>query len=214
MELINVLIAEDHRVVLKGLRLLLEQDEQISIVGEASNGTEVLSFIAERDDVDVVISDIRMPEIDGLELISKVKQRNPRIKLLMLSMFDDEPHVLDAIERGASGYLLKKGDAQELIFAIKQVHLGSRYLSSELVFGFVDRVVQKSISASVSDVEFSERELEVLQLIAEGMTNQEMSDKLFLSRRTVEGHRQSLIEKSGSRNTAALIKYAVLNRLV
>lgn len=214
MEVVNVLIAEDHGVVLKGLKLLLGQDPQINIAGEASNGVEVLEIFAKGEKVDIVVADIRMPEINGLELISKVKVLNPEVKFVMLSMFDDEAHVVEAFELGASGYLLKKGDVEELIFAIKQVNAGGKYLSSELVFGFLDRVIQNTVAASASEVEFSSRELEILHLISEGMTNHEMSEKLFLSRRTIEGHRLSLIEKSGTKNTAALIRYAVLNKLV
>jgi len=214
MEQINVVIAEDHGVVLEGLKLLLAQDKQINIMGEASNGAEVMEIVAKGEPLDIVIADIRMPEINGLELISKVKAIRPEIKLVMLSMFDDESHVLEAFELGASAYILKKGDADELIFALKQVNVGGRYLSSELVFGFLDRDIQNTVFTSAKAVDFSSRELEILHLISQGMTNHEMSETLFLSRRTIEGHRQSLIEKSGGKNTAALIRYAVLNRLV
>ena len=132
-------------------------------------------------------------------------------------MHDNEKYVAQAFLDGASGYLLKNVSADELIFALKHTHKGGKYLFSELAIRMLEKLVHhghNSIHTTESQVDFSIREIEVLHLIAEGLTNNEMSDKLFISKRTIEGHRQSLIEKTGARNTAALIRYAVLNGIV
>jgi len=137
--------------------------------------------------------------------------------LIILSMLDNEKYVAQAFSEGACGYLLKNVSSDELIFAIKHVSAGGKYLCSELSIRMLERLVNSSLSSpSVFEdvIDLSSREIEVLNLIAQGLTNHEMSEKLFLSKRTIEGHRQSLIEKTGSRNTAALIRYAVINGIV
>lgn len=215
--MVQVLLAEDHNIVRNGIRMLLEMDKSINVAGEAVNGREVLEYIAKGDKIDVVLADINMPELDGISLLKEMKMVSPETKIVMLSMHDNEKYVSQAFLEGASGYLLKNVSADELIFALKHVNTGGRYLCSELAIRMLDKVVQSghhSIAATESKIDFSMREIEVLHLIAEGLTNHEMSDKLFISKRTIEGHRQSLIEKTGSRNTAALIRYAVLNGFV
>lgn len=215
--MLNLILAEDHNVVRNGIKMLLEMDKQINVVGEAVNGLEVLAFVNSGMEIDVVLADINMPEMDGITLISKLKEINPAIKILMLSMLDNEKYISEAFTGGASGYLLKSASADELIFAIKHVNGGGKYLSSELSLRLLDRQIQKAMMEyDVNDAHkaFSSREIDVLQLIAEGLTNTEMSERLFISKRTIEGHRQNLIEKTGSRNTASLIKFAVLNGIL
>jgi len=187
------------------------------VIGEAMDGLQALEMVQKGMEVDIVLADINMPEIDGIALISKVKALNPNIRVMILSMLDNEKYVSQAFTEGASAYLLKSVSADELVFSIKHVSTGNKYLCSELSIRLLDRLIQKSnMEYGGVDISknFSMREIDVLHLIAEGLTNSEMSDRLFISKRTVEGHRQSLIEKTGSRNTAALIKYAVLNGIV
>ena len=215
--MLNVLLAEDHNIVRNGIRMLLEMDKSINVIGEAMDGLQALEMVQKGMEVDIVLADINMPEIDGIALISKVKALNPNIKVMILSMLDNEKYVSQAFTEGASAYLLKSVSADELVFSIKHVSTGNKYLCSELSIRLLDRLIQKSnMEYGGVDISknFSMREIDVLHLIAEGLTNSEMSDRLFISKRTVEGHRQSLIEKTGSRNTAALIKYAVLNGIV
>ncbi|MDB5021564.1 MAG: Response regulator receiver protein, partial [Pedobacter sp.] len=138
-------------------------------------------------------------------------------RVVILSMHDNEKYVSQAFVEGASGYLLKSVSADEMNFSLKHVHSGGKYLCSELSMNMLGKLSQKnvnSIADNISNIEFSMREIEVLHLIADGLTNSEMSEKLFLSNRTIEGHRQSLIEKTNSKNTAALIRYAVLNGII
>ncbi len=215
--MIQVLLAEDHNIVRNGIKMLLASDKEINVAGEATNGREALDFISANDNINVILADINMPELDGISLIKEVKLINPDIRVVILSMHDNEKYVSQAFIEGASGYLLKSVSADEMIFSLKHVHSGGKYLCSELSMNMLGKLSQKnvnSIADNISNIEFSMREIEVLHLIADGLTNSEMSEKLFLSKRTIEGHRQSLIEKTNSKNTAALIRYAVLNGII
>jgi DNA-binding NarL/FixJ family response regulator len=215
--MIQVLLAEDHNIVRNGIKMLLGSDKEIHVAGEATNGKEALDFISNNEGIDVILADINMPELDGISLIKEAHNLKPDIKVVILSMHDNDKYVSQAFQEGASGYLLKSVSADEMIFSLKHVKAGGKYLCSELSIKMLDKLSQKSVnsvSENVSNIEFSMREIEVLHLIADGLTNSEMSEKLFLSKRTIEGHRQSLIEKTGSKNTAALIRYAVLNGII
>jgi len=217
MKVLKVILAEDHLIVRDGIRLLLERVESIRVVGEATNGTEVLEMLRNGLEADVVLADINMPGMDGISLIKALKTVESHLKVVILSMLDQQKYVVEAFSEGALGYLLKNVGLEELVFAIRQASMGQKYLCSELSFKYMEDVMQRQAGVSTAQtplVELSSREVEVLNLIAEGLTNNEISDQLFLSRRTVEGHRQALIEKTGVRNTAALIRYAVLNGFV
>lgn len=215
--MIQVLLAEDHNIVRNGIKMLLGSDKEIHVAGEATNGREALDFIANNEGIDVILADINMPELDGISLIKEAQNLKPNIRVVILSMHDNDKYVSQAFLEGASGYLLKSVSADEMIFSLKHVKAGGKYLCSELSIKMLEKLSQKNVNAiteNVSNIEFSMREIEVLHLIADGLTNSEMSEKLFLSKRTIEGHRQSLIEKTGSKNTAALIRYAVLNGII
>jgi len=214
--MLKVILAEDHNIVRNGIKILLEAEEDIEVVGEATNGQEVLNFLDAGNAPDLILSDINMPLMDGIMLLETLKEQYPQTKVILLSMLDNEEYIIKAFREGASGYLLKSAGADELIFALRHVNSGNKYLSSELSLKMLDRMNSTVSSATLirNDIEFSTREIEVLQLIAQGLTNLEMSEKLFLSKRTIEGHRQNLIEKTGSKNTAALIRFAVLSGIV
>ena len=209
----NIILAEDHNIVRNGIKMLLEMDKEMNVIGEATNGKEVLGLIKQGMTADIVLADINMPEMDGMSLIGALKEISPNTKIVMLSMLDNEKYVARAFAEGASGYLLKNVSSDELLFSLKHIHAGGKYLCSELSIRLLKRLVH-SPGAQYSDepaIELSMREIEILNLISEGLTNNEMSDKLFISKRTIEGHRQSLIEKTNSKNTAALIRFAVVN---
>jgi two-component system response regulator NreC len=214
--MINILLAEDHNIVRNGIKMLLESDQDIKVEGEAVNGAEVMKLLASHE-VDIIIADINMPEMDGIQLLKEVRVRYPKIKVIMLSMHDHEKYVMEAFKNGANGYLLKNIGAEELIFAVKFVNQGGKYLCAELTMSLMEILVQSKqylMAMPDNEIDFSLRELEILQLIAEGLTNLEMSEKLFLSKRTIEGHRQSLLDKTGAKNSAALIRYGVLHGLI
>lgn len=214
--MINIVLAEDHNIVRNGIKLLLESDDQIRVLGEGVNGIEVMKLLA-AGEVDMIVADINMPKMDGMQLLKEVKAKYPEIKVVMLSMHDHEKYVMEAFKNGGDGYLLKNIGADELIFAVKFIHQGRRYLCAELTMSLMDTMLQSKqylMAMPDNEIDFSLRELEILQLIAEGLTNLEMSEKLFLSKRTIEGHRQSLLDKTGSKNSAALIRYGVINGLI
>lgn len=213
----NILLAEDHNVVRNGLKMLLEADQDIKITGEAINGQQVLDLLAGNDQFDLVLSDINMPLIDGLSLIKEIKNREYSAKVIILTMHEHEKYVHEAFREGAFGYLLKSVKQEELIYAMKHVYSGGYYLCSYLAMIMLKKQIYGSLSFKTKEpvaIDFTSREIEVLQLIAEGFTNQQMSDKLFLSKRTIEGHRQSLIDKTGAPNTAGLISFALRNSVI
>lgn len=215
--MLNLILAEDHNIVRNGIRMLLGADIEINIVGEAVNGRQVLDMIAGGIKANIVLADINMPELDGIALIGELKKSSPEIKVVILSMLDNEKYVAQAFSEGASAYLLKNVSADELVFSLKHVHSGGKYLCAELAMLLMDKLmytVHPPFNETSRQIDFSMREIEILHLIAEGLTNNEMSEKLFISKRTIEGHRQSLIEKTGSKNTAALIRFAVLSGIV
>lgn len=213
----RVILAEDHLVVRSGIRMLLEQQPDIIIAGEASSGEEVLELLKQGISAELVISDIHMPGMNGIELIGELKQTLPHIKVIVLSMLDSEKFIVKAFRAGASAYLLKNAAGEELVFAIQHVYAGGEYVCAEVSMRLLRRLIKTPDLMTddlSSDLQLSERDIEVLHLIAEGHTNQEMADKLFTSKRTVEGYRQQLMNKTGTRNTAALINFAFTHNLI
>lgn len=215
--MIRIILAEDHNIVRDGIRNLLDKQPNFEVVAEATNGAEVLSIIGEGVEADVILADMNMPVMGGMELAEKLNEAGSKTKFIMLTMIDHEKYVMKAFKNGIAGYLLKNVNADELVFAINHIHLDGHYICSELAMRFMNRLAEMPATASTEDlaeVEFTKRELEVLALTAEGYTNQQIADKLFTSKRTVEGHRQSMINKTGTRNTIALIKYALQHGIV
>jgi len=215
--MIHIILAEDHHIVRGGVKALLEKESNFAVSGEATNGAEVLALLEKGVPADIILVDMNMPVMGGLELTSTVSERFPASKVIILSALDHEKYVVKAFHSGANAYLLKSISPDELIFAIKHTMLHSQYICTELSKRFLDRLLQQPdtiIYKSVQDLEFSSREIEILNLIAEGFTNQEVADKLFSSKRTIENHRQSMIDKTGSRNTVALIRFAIINGII
>lgn len=217
--MIKIILAEDHQVVRNGIKLLLESQDGLGVVGEANNGNEVLALLNSGMKADLVLTDISMEGIDGIELIGRLGSEYPDIKVVVLSMLNNSQHVFRAFENGALGYLVKNIGYEELLFALKHVHSGGRYLSEEISMMLLDKMRDAPTSRSdvdtlLTEMDITQRELEVLQYISEGFTNLEIAERLFLSKRTVEGHRQNLIDKTGVKNSASLIKMAVKTGLV
>ncbi len=216
--MINVLLAEDHNVVRNGIKSLLEKEINLQVIGEATNGQQALNLLAGEVKVDIILADLNMPGLNGIELTAAVKANYPKIKVIILSMLDHEKYIIEAFKAGSSAYILKNVTADELVFAIKHVcNNDERYICSELALRLLDKLLHRPeviIAPELPETDLSKREVEVLALIAEGFTNQEIADKLFTSKRTIEGHRQNLIDKTSTRNTAALIRYAILSGLI
>lgn len=217
--MIKVILVEDHLVVRNGIKLILDSSGEIEIISEARDGSELMSLLSDGLQPDVILSDINMPLMDGLEVTTYLSEKYPNIKVILLSMLNTVDQVIDAFGRGAKGYLVKNVGYNELIFAVKHVASGGRYVCDELTMLMLNILSSSSSSAILKkevdmELDLSEREIEVLQLISEGYTNMEIADKLFLSKRTVEGHRQSLITKVKVKNSAELIKFAVQHHMV
>lgn len=215
--MLKILLAEDHNIVRNGIKMLLETESSIHVVGEMINGLEVIEYFDQGGSADIVLADINMPELDGISMAKELKAKYPEVKVVMLSMHDNEKYISQAFIEGAVGYLLKNISAEELVFSLKHIDTGKKYICAELAVNMLNKLISNGIleqDATFSEADFSSREIEVLHLIAEGLTNLEMADKLFISKRTVEGHRQSLLDKTGSRNTAKLIRYAATNGLL
>lgn len=213
--MIKIILAEDHNIIRKGIRKILEKDNRFDIVGEAANGVEVIDMVKGGTIPDIIIADINMPQMNGHELVEKLKETPARnAKIVFLTIADDERNILNALSNGVHGYLLKNIGTDELIFALNYVAADKRYVSAELSTRLLQRIKIAQDGLEKNHIDFSRREREVLDLIAHGYTNQEIADKLFTSRRTVEGHRQAMISKASVRNSAELIRFAVKHSLI
>lgn len=214
--MINIILADDHTIVREGIKMILKSNPNISISGEAMSGLQVIKQLKHGLKADVLVTDMEMPDMDGLSLMQELKKSYPHIKIIVLSMKDGKDDIIKAFDYGARAYLLKTAGSEEIMYAIKHVQQGKKYICSQLSQAYFEESTDNSSGGLVdhSIPDFSPREKEVLRLIADGLTNTEMSERLFLSRRTIEGQRQALIEKAGCKNTASLIKYAVLNRVI
>jgi DNA-binding NarL/FixJ family response regulator len=205
---IRVLLADDHTLVRKGLRSILEKENGIEVVDEAENGAETLKKI-EPTPPDVVVMDIGMPVLNGIETTRRIKKRYPEVKVLVLTMHAVDEYIIEILKAGASGYVLKKSAPSELISAIRTVHEGGSFLSPSICIKVVEEVRRKTdgdIKQSGYD-SLTDREREVLQLIAEGKTVREIAEMLFISPKTVEAHRSHLMQKLGLRKTAEIVQY-------
>jgi DNA-binding NarL/FixJ family response regulator len=218
--MIKIILADDHNVVRNGIKSLLDQERDMTIVAEATDGQQVLQLLEQcgTDLPDIIITDVNMPVMNGMELIEAINERYPGLKTLVLSMLDHERYITQGFKAGAKAYLLKTVSAEELLFAIRHVcKYNERYLCAEISLKMLDKMLfapESTFNELKHPIDLSKRELEVLTLIADGYTNLEIAEKLFTSKRTVEGHRQNLIDKTGTRNTASLIRFAIQHKYV
>lgn len=210
MDIIKVVIVDDHVIFRKGLMAILNEIDDVKVVGEASNGQEAIKLL-KRLETDVILMDIKMPGMDGIEATEKILAVHPEIKIIALTMFEEISYFNKMIEVGASGFLLKKTDVDELEKALHQVYAGDAYFSEEFVSSVSPDLLQKNVRNTIN---LSEREMEVLKLICKGYSNPEIARQLYISARTVDGHRAKLLEKTGAKNAANLVMYAVRNGLV
>ncbi|OFX90095.1 MAG: hypothetical protein A2W99_17375 [Bacteroidetes bacterium GWF2_33_16] len=211
-EKIRVIIVDDHEIFRNGLQTILNRMENIQLCGIAANGLDAIELIKSKD-VDVILMDIKMPVVDGIEATKRIIALKPDLKIIALSMFGDEEYLQQMILAGARGFLLKNVTRKVLCHAIELVFNGGNYYSEELLGFFTKKYIQE-IQPENDDLQITKRELEVIQLVAEGLSNQEIADKLFISKRTVDGHKNNLIVKTGSKNMVDLLVYAIKNGLI
>ena len=209
-EVCRVLLADDHRLFREGLRGLLSVQSGIEVVGVAADGAELVS-LTESVEYDVALIDIEMPVMNGLEAAEKILTAHPEARLVALTMHNDEAYYYRMMELGVKGFLLKNSDIDEVVSAVHEVCEGGSYFSQELLDSLVSNLKESQVEAEPL---LSEREMEVLPLICQGLSNQEIADKLFISKRTVDNHRANIIEKSGCKNTAGMVVWAIKNGLV
>ncbi len=211
---IRIAIVDDHEIVRDGIKILLEDEPGFEIVCEAKNGKEAVKFCAE-EEIDLAIMDITMPEMDGIKATKLIKEKKPDVKVLALTMLSEDQHIRKMIKAGASGYILKSSGKEELIKAINSIIKGQHYFSDDATQSILQELVNPVVTktSDPEDINITDRELEVLKLIVNEYTNQEIADELYISVRTVDAHRRNLLQKTGAKNTAGLVKYAIKNKL-
>lgn len=213
MSKIKIMIVDDHQIVRDGIKLYLEKHADFEIVAEASGGEEALKIIQEAD-LDLVMIDINMTGMSGIETTQHIMKDHSHLRVLALTMHNDYQHIKAMMDAGASGYILKNCDEEEVVGAIKAVVNDEIYYSKEVAQTVMNNMAKKKKKATHEMMTpLTPRELEVYKLILDEMSNQEIADKLFISVRTVEVHKRNLLEKTGAKNSTGLVFYAIKNDL-
>jgi len=206
--MIRVFIVDDHPLVIEGIHSLLANESNIHWAGHALSAAACNAYF-DKNDADVILMDINLPDKSGIDLCTEIKKKKPGTQVLALSTLNQPSYIRKMVESGASGYILKNADKEEMISAIEDVANGKTHMCAEAL-----EVIRHTYNAETGKPILTRREKEILALIAEGMTNAEMSEKLFVSQWTVDSHRKSIMTKLNTKNTAMLIKYAIENGLV
>jgi DNA-binding NarL/FixJ family response regulator len=207
--MIKIILADDHKIFRESLRKLLEAEKIAEVIAEAGDGKQLLELLVIHDP-DLVIMDISMPIMDGIETSKKAMEMKPDLKILTLSSFGDEKYYYKMVEAGVKGFVIKNSGISELEHAISEVSSGGSWFSNELL----QKVIINISKSPNKDYEISDREIEVLKYICDGLTNDQIAEKIHLSPDTVKWHRNNLLSKTGSCNTAALVLFAIKNKLI
>jgi DNA-binding NarL/FixJ family response regulator len=212
MATIKYAIADDHKIFRQGLRYALADDTKLKLAGEADSGSALLQLM-EKNEVDVILLDLKMPGMDGIETTKKIQELYPLTKILMLTTYDDEHFIMHLLELGANGYLLKNTEPEEIKRAIHTVFDNDYYFNDLVSHTMLKKLRLKNSGSALfkEEIKLTEREAEVLNLICKEMTAAEIASKIYLSQRTVEGIKTNLMEKIGAKNTAGLVIYAMKN---
>ncbi|WP_298616148.1 response regulator transcription factor [uncultured Odoribacter sp.] len=214
MQKLKIYLVDDHKLFREGLKLLLSTQDFVHHIYEASNGREFIESLS-LVDCDVVLMDIEMPGMNGIEATREALRLHPDLKIIVLSMYGDEQYYYKMIDAGAKGFMLKNTGIENVVTAIKKVAAGENFFSEELLFSILNNMRDNNKTETESpDSEISEREMEILYHVCKGKSNQEIADELFISKRTVDKHRANLLSKTGCRNTAALVMYAIKNKII
>ena len=214
MKKLNIFIVDDHKLFREGLKLLLSMQDSINHIYEASNGKEFLENLP-LTNADVILMDIEMPEMNGIEATKLALKRNSNLKVIVLSMYGDAQYYYKMIELGVRGFVLKSSGIEKVLAAINSVNNGDNYISEEILINLSKATeVKENKFGDNKENDISEREMEILFYVSKGLTNEEIADKLFISKRTVDKHRANLLSKTACRNTAALVMYAIKNNII
>lgn len=213
-ECVRILLADDHVLIRHGIKNIIKKDEKFCVVGEVSNGKELIDFL-ENSEVEMIILDISMPGIGGMEAISMVKTKYPLVKILMLTMHKNKQYFYNSMSAGADGYLMKDDSDKELLVALEKVLAGKSYISPYMADDFADDVISMYRNERKSPFqELTKREKEILQMVVDGYTSKKMAVQLNLSQRTIDHHRSNLLRKFNRKNSVDLVNYAVRNGFV
>ncbi len=215
MDPLKLLIADDHQIIIDGIKSLLEDEKELKVVGEATHGREVLEMLKILLP-DVILMDIDMPVLNGIETTRMVKADHPGIKVLILSMHNESGLIKTLLSAGADGYVLKNADREELLGAIRMVSSGKSYFSADVTRSLAGNEKPQSADFGKDNqmAELTTREIEIMKLIAEGYSNKEIGDQLFISHRTVDTHRTNLMKKLSVNNVAGIIRFAISNGFI
>jgi len=211
-EKLNIIIVDDHEFFRNGLKMVINRLKYAKVVGEAANGQEFLNLI-ESTKADMILMDIQMPVLNGIEATEIALKKYPDLKIIALTMFSDEEYIQRMIDSGVKGFLLKNITKEILDQALKSIAAGNNYYSPEL-WEFFTKAITKESKALNSEIKFTKREMEVIQLLCDGLSNKEIADKLFISERTVVGHKSNLLQKTNCKSTIGLLAYAIKNKIV
>lgn len=206
--MIKVILADDHQIVLDGLKLLLQEEPNIQLLGEANNGKEVLELL-ERQQVDIAILDVEMPIMDGIDAAIAIQQNYPETKVLILTMYNDQGFIRKLIEVGVNGYILKNKGKEELVEAINDIAQGKTYFGREVTDKLISGIQEVVKKKPEQTIPLTNREVDVIKLIADGKSTPQIAEQLFIAHSTVETHRRNLIDKTGVPNSKTLIKWAI-----
>lgn len=210
-KVIRIIIADDHQLFRNGLKLLLDSFPEFRVTGEAANGNELLELLSGTG-AELILMDINMPEMNGIEATRRIMESHSPVNVIALSMYGEEEYYYNMVDAGAKGFLLKDSDISEVKEAILTVMKGGSYFSQELLYNVIQKF--KTRETEIRQANLSKREKEILLKICEGLSNQEIADTLFISKRTVDKHRANLLSKTVSKNTASLILFAIRNKLI
>lgn len=208
--MIKIILADDHHVFREGISSFFDNVEEVSLIGQAANGQEVVDLM-KANPADVVLMDISMPEMDGITTAEKLKEDYPAVKIIMLTMHETQNYIRKLLEVGVDGYLLKTTSKEELMSAISKVMEGGKFYGADVQEIFMNSFNSEKV---ITEVKLTKREKEILELICEEYNTNEIAEKLFISAYTVETHRKNLLSKTGSKNVAGLVKFAMQNKFI
>lgn len=211
--MIRIIIADDHQMFIDGIKALLKNEKDMKVVGEALNGEEVLSVL-QKEKADIVLLDISMPVMDGIETTKRLHEKFPEVRILMLTMYNKHEFISGLMNAGASGYILKNTGKKELVEAIEAIYEGKNYFSKDVTETIMKDLHKKPSEVKIELVQLTKREKEVLILIAQEFSTRQIADKLFISQNTVETHRKNLMSKLKVKNLAGLVKFALQTGLI
>ena len=210
---IKILVADDHDLIREGVKSLLESEEDIKVILEVNNGQEVIEQVDLIPEVDIVLMDINMPVIDGIEATRRIKDSHPEVGVLILSTYNKREFIKNLVSSGADGYILKNSGKASLIRAIRAIASGGSYYDMEITKTMMSTEFMGGYDSNI-DVDLSDREKEVIKLIAEEYSTSQIAEKLFISRHTVDSHRKNVLSKLDVKNVAGIIKYAIQTGIV